>query len=406
MDSQQKDWSNPEVVGRNKEPGHATLVPFADVEPALAAHAGLIIDREASPFRISLDGTWRFHGAPSPGAAPSGFEADGYDVSAWDEIAVPSNWQLAGEGITRGIAKYDVPIYTNVNYPFPIDNLPGVPEDDNPTGSYRRTFTVPEAWAGRRLFLHFEGVDSAFHLWVNGREVGYSQESRLPAEFDITDFVRDGENTLAVRVYRWSDGSYLEDQDFWRLSGIYRSVYLWSAPPVHVRDFFVQTHFDEAYRDATMTVSAAVQNYRTTDAGGYEVEALLFDAEGNSVLPARAVMGVSPAAQAEVEVVAEIAVAAPHKWSAETPYLYTLLLALRDAKGDITEVVVPCQLPPGGTERRPDRDQWRADPDPGRQPSRARSGLRSHSLGGVDGSGHRTDEAVQHQRRAHVALPE
>ena len=339
MDSNKHDWSNPEVVGRNKEPAHATLLPYADVESALVAHAGLVIDRDASPYRVSLDGMWRFHGAPSPGAAPGGFEADGYDVSGWDEIAVPSNWQLAGEGITRGIAKYDVPIYTNVNYPFPIDNLPGVPEDDNPTGSYRRTFIVPDSWAGRRIFLHFEGVDSAFHLWVNGREVGYSQESRLPAEFDITDFVRDGENTLAVRVYRWSDGSYLEDQDFWRLSGIYRSVFLWSAPTVHVRDFFVQTHFDETYRDATLTVSVAVRNYRTTDAGGYEVEALLFDAEGESVLPARAVMGVSPFAQSEVEAAAEIAIAAPHKWTAETPYLYTLLLALIDARGDITEVV-------------------------------------------------------------------
>ncbi len=255
------EWNDPEVFGRNKEAAHATLLPYADVESALAAHAGLVIDREASPYRLSLDGVWRFHWAPAPAAAPSGFEADDYDVSGWDEIAVPGNWQMAGDGIQHGVAKYDVPIYTNVTYPFPIDNLPYVPEDDNPTGSYRRTFRVPEAWAGRRLFICFEGVDSAFHLWVNGRDVGFSQESRLPAEFDITDFVRPGENTLAVRVYRWSDGSYLEDQDFWRMSGIYRSVYLWSAPPVHLRDFFVQTRFDESYTDAVLSVAVQARQW-------------------------------------------------------------------------------------------------------------------------------------------------
>ena len=157
------DWENPRIVGRNKEPGHVPLVPYVDEPAALKG------DRTASPHLKLLNGEWKFKYAPNPASAPAKFYDPGYDVSGWDTIAVPGNWQLQG---------YDRPIYTNVQYPFPADDLPRVPEDDNPTGSYRRTFTIPEEWDGRHVFILFEGVDSAFYLWVNGQMVGYGQDSR------------------------------------------------------------------------------------------------------------------------------------------------------------------------------------------------------------------------------------
>jgi beta-galactosidase len=237
------------------------------------------------------------------------------------------------QGLHRG---YDVPMYCNVQYPFPIDDLPRVPEDDNPTGSYRRTFTVPEEWNGRQILLLFEGVDSAFHLWVNGEMVGYSQDSRLPAEFNVTPYVRPGENTLAVRVYRWSDGSYLEDQDYWRLSGIYRDVCLWAAPPVHVRDFWVRTDLDDAYRDATLKVRARVRNYGAEDVDDHTLGVALFD-EANQRISGSA-MEVAVEAGGEVTLDLEQAVVNPRKWSAEQPNLYTLLLTLKDTTGNVIEV--------------------------------------------------------------------
>jgi beta-galactosidase len=316
------DWQNRQMVGRNKEPAHATLLPYADEAMALAG------GRESTPYFELLNGKWRFDYATNPASAPAGFHEPGYDVSEWDTIEVPGNWQLQG---------YDVPMYTNVQYPFPIDDYPRVPEDDNPTGCYRRAFTVPDGWSGRQVFLTFDGVDSAFHLWINGEAVGYSQDSRLPAEFNVTPYLRPGENTLAVRVYRWSDGSYLEDQDFWRLSGIFRDVYLWSAPAVHVRDFWAKTELDEAYRDAVLKVRAKVRNYGDQDAARYSVEVKLFDSEGNQGASGSAT-GIAVKAGEEVTVELQEMVTAPEKWSDEHPYLYMLLISLKDPAGDVVEV--------------------------------------------------------------------
>ncbi len=318
-----QDWQNPSVVQRNKEPGHATLLPFADVTTALDGA------REKSPFFRSLNGPWKFSQAPNPqSAAPDFFRVD-FDDSAWDTLQVPGNWQLQGA--------YDPPMYCNVQYPFPIDALPRVPDDNNPTGSYRRTFTLPEEWSGRQVFIHFEGVDSAFYLWVNGQMVGYSQESRLPAEFDLTRYVHSGENTLAVQVYRWSDGSYLEDQDFWRLSGIYRDVFLWSAPRLHMRDFWVRTVFDADYRDAALRVRVKVRNYGEIQAGG-QVEAMLYGPDRQLVWAGPLTQPVSVAAGAEATYELERLVSAPHHWTDETPSLYTLLLTLRDPAGQAIEI--------------------------------------------------------------------
>ena len=317
------DWENPQVVGINKEPGHTPLLPYADVSAALARKP------EASPYYKSLNGAWKFRYAPNPASAPQDFYKVEYDDGGWDPIAVPGNWQLQG---------YDRPIYTNVQYPFPIDNLPGVPADDNPTGSYRVTFTVPEAWQGRRIFLHFAGVDSAFYVWVNGEKVGYSQDSRLPAEFDITGYVRPGENVLAAQVYRWSDGSYLEDQDFWRLSGIYRDVFLWSAPTVRLSDYVIVTDLDEHYRDATLKITVQVRNHDASRAAARTVEAMLYDAGGAPMFSAPASGRVTVAAGGAVALELAQPVTRPKLWSDEHPDLYTLLLTLKDPAGDVQEI--------------------------------------------------------------------
>jgi beta-galactosidase/beta-glucuronidase len=330
MTQRRNDWENPRVVGRNKEAAHATSIPYADAEMAAGG------DRKASPFYRSLNGEWRFHWDANPAIAVQGFEDPAFDVSGWDTIPVPSNWQLAGPDIQRGIAKYDVPMYTNVQYPFPIDRLPGVPEEDNPTGSYRHTFTVPQEWDGRKLFLTFDGVDSAFYLWINGQMVGYSEDSRLPAEFDVTKFVQPGENTLAVRVFRWSNGSYVEDQDFWRLSGIFRNVYLWSAPMVHVRDFWARPELDADYRDAKLIVRAKIRNYQDRVAQ-VQLQVDLLDANGEAV-GERVLTSVNLFDDIEHMTELSLAVANPAKWTAEDPNLYTLLLTLRDAAGTLLEV--------------------------------------------------------------------
>ena len=219
------DWQDPTLVHRNRQDGHTALGVFPDVASALAGE---------SPYSVSLDGTWKFALYDNPSAVPTAFSEPGYDDSAWADITVPGNWQLQG---------FDRPIYVNVQYPHPIDERYGpmlrkmyensdwnhilsirIPEEAlaipleppayNPTGLYRTRFTVPAAWDGRSVVLRFEGVDSAFHLWVNGKLVGFSTDSRLPAEFNLTPYLRPGENVLAMAVYRWPVSSYLEDQDY------------------------------------------------------------------------------------------------------------------------------------------------------------------------------------------------
>jgi beta-galactosidase len=316
-------WQDHEVVGSHKEPPHCTLVPFADQRSALAG------DRDASPFFKLLNGEWKFHYASRPAEAPHNPGGLALDDSAWDTIAVPGNWQLQG---------YDRPRYTNVQYPFPKDDLPRVPEDDNPTGTCHTHVTIPKEWEGRRIFIVFDGVDAAFYLWANGELVGYSEDSRLPAEFDLTPYVRSGDNVLAVRVYRWSTGSYLEDQDFWRLSGIYRDVYLFATPRVHLRDFWARTSFGPDYGDAELAVRAIVKNYDQATAEELIVEASLFDGQHRAVFTDMVVGGARPGLGQEATLEAARTVLAPRKWSAEQPYLYTLVLALKDASGRVLEV--------------------------------------------------------------------
>ncbi len=313
------DWQNPLVTGINKQPGHVPLGVYISAEQALAC------DRGASPFHKLLNGTWKFRLSPAPGQVPDRFFDPAFDDAAWASINVPGNWQLQGFD--------DKPIYTNVAYPF-IPNPPYVPEE-NPTGCYRRSFTIDPGWAGRSIYLSFESVDSAFYLWVNGKEVGYSQDSRLPAEFEITSFVQEGENSLAVQVMRYCDGSYLEDQDMWLLSGIQRDVILYSRPKVSLADFTVRTVFDNRYEDATLSFEASIP--RVANMAAYRVEAMLYDQASRPVWdqPASAPIsestgfGMAPGSKTAFAMIS-VPVTGPHPWTAETPYLYRLVLTLMD----------------------------------------------------------------------------
>jgi len=319
------DWENPTMISQSKEPPHATLMPYPDMKAALRG------DRYSSPFCKSLNGKWRFHWVPKPADRPVDFYQTDFDDSQWDTITVPSNWQLQG---------YGVPIYVNVRYPFRA-NPPLIPHDNNPVGSYRRTFSIPDDWSGRRTFIHFDGVESAFYLWVNGQKVGYSQGSRTPAEFDITPYLEAGHNLLAVEVYRWCDGSYLEDQDFWRLSGIFRNVYLMSTPAVHIRDFSVAADLDEDCENGKLKITCKIKNYSDTAVAVPTVEATLWDGSERiktaRMLPAKSNDKLQPGA--ETVVTLQSTVDNPRKWSAEKPNLYTVVLHSKDAAGKTIETL-------------------------------------------------------------------
>jgi len=324
------DWENEQVIGRNKEPGRATALPYPDRESAIRA------TREATPFYVSLNGQWKFCWSPDPGSRPVEFFKTGYDVSDWDEIPVPGNWQVFG---------YGTPLYSNIPYPFAKDppRVMGEPPKEftnfkarNPVGSYRRTFEIPDPWKGRQVFLQFDGVDSAFYLWINGREVGYSQGSRTAARFNVTKYLKDGPNVLAAEVYRYCDGSYLEDQDFWRLSGIFRDAYLWSTGDLTIGDFFVHTDLDDNGRDAALSVDVQVDSF-ASKARVFTVAAELIGPDGKTVVEevSRSV-DVTPGGEAVVEL--SKSVSNPAKWSAEQPNLYRLLLTLKDEDGEVVEV--------------------------------------------------------------------
>lgn len=325
------DWENPRVFAINKEPAHATLTPYADERAALDA------DSKTSTFVRSLDGAWKFQWSRRPEERPVEFYKPGFDAAAWREIRVPSNWEMEG---------YGTPIFSNITYPFKRDapRVTAEPprewtayKERNPVGSYRRTFEVPAEWAGRQIFLNFGGVSSAFYVWVNGARVGYSEDSRLPSEFNVTPYIKSGANLVAVEVYRWSDGSYMEDQDFWRMSGIFRSVRLVSRAPVYVRDFYARTTLDAAYRDATLKLKVELKNTAEREAPA-TVEAKLLDARGRAVFRTLAKTTNAPR-QSVATVEFEQSVSNPLKWSAEEPNLYTLLLALKDARGRVLEVI-------------------------------------------------------------------
>jgi beta-galactosidase len=323
------EWEDPAVFAVGTEKPRAAFVPHATREGALSR------DRQRSPFFRLLNGRWRFRWVKSPLAVEAGFEQPAYDDAAWDTLPVPSNWQVVGANEGR---PYDRPFFTNIKHPFKADP-PRVPHDDNPVGLYRTRFEVPAEWKGRRVIVHFAGVQSAYYVWVNGARLGYREDAFTPGEFDATPHLKPGRNVLAVEVIHHSDGSYLEDQDYWRLAGIFRDVYLLAQPQVRLRDFRVRTDLDAAYRDATLEIGASLENRSPTTASGHEVLATVLAADGAEVFRATLSPRAALAPGSEAALLGSGPVPAPRLWSAESPSLYTLLLEHRDATGAVQEVV-------------------------------------------------------------------
>jgi len=315
------DWQDPAVFEKGQTAPHAFHVPFSTPEAALAN------DVAACDTYQLLNGRWKFSWSPTPAQAPAGFWEPAYDASHWDDISVPSNWQMEG---------YGHPKFRNIPLSFESDP-PRIPEYYNPVGCYKRSFTIPGTWNDKAIMLRFEGIKSASYVWVNGRQVGYNQGGFEPAEYDITSFVQPGENDLSVQVIRFCDGAYLENQDMWRLSGIYRDVMLYAQAKTLVRDHYVVTDLDENYRDAVLTITSSLEN-RGTEKSNVTLEIDVLDAAGLSVLsgPVRSA-GLKFDAGSTESVALAIPVKEPKKWSAEYPNLYTLLLHLQDERGQTLE---------------------------------------------------------------------
>ncbi len=306
------DWENPAVFAIGKQPARASGFPFETRAKAIAGH------RTKSDRFLLLSGLWRFAFSPDADRLPAGFERPDYDVSKWKEIKVPADWQTEG---------YDQARYNNIAYPFPA-NRPLIPHATNPVGSYRRDIDLPAGWSGSDVILHIGAAGSAYYVWVNGVKVGYSEDSKLPSEFDVTKQLKPGRNTIAIQVFRWSDGSYLEDQDFWRVSGIEREVFLMAAPKTRVRDFFVHAGLDPSYRDGTLAVDVAVTPGAATSA-----RMTLLD--GDKPVLTRSAPVASGTAERTVTLTGAVPGVKP--WTAETPALYMLLVELYDAKGAIIQ---------------------------------------------------------------------
>lgn len=309
------EWQDPEVVGVNKLPARAEAIPFADAVSALT------LDRTKTPFYKSLNGDWKFNWCGRPADRPVDFYRTDFNDAKWKTIQVPSCWEMQG---------YGQPIYTNVRYPYPT-NPPFVDENYNPVGSYRTSFELPAGWETRRTIIRFGGVYSGYYLWVNGQKVGYSEDSKTTSEFDLTPFVKPGRNQVAVEVYRWTDGSYLEDQDMFRFSGIFRDVALLSTPKTRIENFRTETILSSDYKQASLEVKTDVEG-----PGGYQLDVHLMDAAGKEVATGKSsVYGVTGGLSNHP--LASVKLDNPQLWSAEHPNLYTAVINLLDEAGKLRD---------------------------------------------------------------------
>ncbi|MDG2280125.1 MAG: glycoside hydrolase family 2 TIM barrel-domain containing protein [Flavicella sp.] len=341
--AQQNDWENPQVNQINKLPATATFYSYEDANLAKSNV------REKSSFFKSLNGDWKFSWVAKPADASDEFQKEDFDASSWKSIDVPSNWEMRG---------YGTPIYTNSTYPF-FSDYPLINHHDNPVGHYIKTIDIDESWSTRDVILHFGGVSSAYYVWVNGKFVGYSEDTRLPSEFDVTKHLKTGKNKIAVKVYRWADGSYMEAQDHWRMSGIEREVFIKAVPKVRISDFHIRTDFDENYENALLQIRpefiANIKNKYLKKVGHFGVAPLattvdkwtlstqLIDAEGKNYgasleMPLKKFFSERYPQRDNVYFgLMETEVKSPKKWSSDNPYLYTLLFTLKDADGNAVE---------------------------------------------------------------------
>jgi beta-galactosidase len=317
-----KYLEDPAIFELNQEEGHVPLVPFVTVNEAL------INNKKASSSFLSLNGEWKFHYSDTPEGIISVFYTENFSDRKWNTIDVPSNWEMKGFGDA---------LFRNVTTPFP-PNPPYVPKEYNPTGSYRRTFNIPASWKGREVFLRMEKTASASFVWINGKEVGYNEGAQEPAEYNITKYIRTGRNTIAVVVFKYSDGYYLEDQDYWRLAGIFDDVWLFATPRVHISDWVATTDLDENYKDARLDISVDVKNYSVQTGKAFKVRTSLYDS-GKKIVKTLTSgnFDITPAAKQTIDFSEEIT--DPAKWTAEYPNLYTLVFELIDGSGKTAEVI-------------------------------------------------------------------
>jgi beta-galactosidase len=320
-------WEDPSVFGINREPARTTAYSFADVNDALSE------DRTKSRW-MNLNGNWDFKFASKPADAPADFYKS--KVKGWNKIEVPSNMEMKG---------YGKPIYKSAVYPFRPVNPPFVPQDTNGVGSYQRTFVVPANWKDMNVTLNFGGVSSGFKVWLNGKFLGYGEDSFMTSEFNVTPYLQAGENVLSLQVIRWSDGYFLEDQDQWRLSGIHREVMLLAEPKLRIADFFYQTKLDKDYKDALLSIRPRLENLTGKEVAGYQLKVQLYDQNNKPVLA-------KPLQKSVESIINEIyprldnvkfglmeaKITNPKKWSDEVPNLYTLVLSLEDKNGQVQEV--------------------------------------------------------------------
>ncbi|WP_298502520.1 glycoside hydrolase family 2 TIM barrel-domain containing protein [uncultured Maribacter sp.] len=337
---QKNDWENPTVNQINKLPARATFYTYNNAANAIANV------REKSSNYKSLNGDWKFHWVAKPAEASTSFQKKDFNSSEWKTITVPSNWEMKG---------YGTPIYTNSTYPF-FSDFPNINHNDNPVGHYIKSFTIHDAWKEKDVILHFGGVSSAFYVWVNGTFIGYSEDTRLPSEFNISKHLISGENKIAVKVFRWSDGSYLEAQDHWRMSGIEREVYLEALPKVRLSDFTVRTDLDEEYNNALLQIRPEfianiedkylkkVGHFGTaplkTKVDNWTLTTQLLDANENAIGESNTIkLGdyfgeVYPQRDNVYFGLIETEIKSPRKWSSDDPYLYILLFSLKDEEGN------------------------------------------------------------------------
>ncbi|GHT04345.1 beta-galactosidase [Bacteroidia bacterium] len=331
LSGQNEAWRNLDTTSLNREEARTISIPFASEQDARTKTP------EESTYYLSLNGNWKFHWVADPANRPVDFYKPSYNVSAWEEIKVPASWQIEG---VRNNKPWDKPIYSNIKYPFTTDvNAwpnpvgPRPPHYSyysmpNPVGSYRREFTLPAGWDGRDVFIRFNSVGSGFYLWVNGERVGYSQDTYLPAEFNITPYLHAGSNVLAAEVYCFTDASYIEDQDFWRLSGIMRDVFVWSAPKTQIRDFFFRTDLDDQYTDATVSLDLELTGLALP---GGTLEVKIKNKNGTEIASKSLASDIG-------KTNVSFPVSNPEKWTAETPHLYDLLLILKNASNTVIDV--------------------------------------------------------------------
>ncbi len=330
------EWEDETIFAVNKEPGHATYTVYPTIA-SLKADPNFETPwlTPQSEYYQSLNGSWKFNWVKQPSERPVNFYKENFDVSGWKEMPVPANWEMNG---------YSIPIYTNITYPFK-NNPPLIQpqkgytneKEPNPVGSYRRTFNIPANWDGKEIILHFDGVYSGIYVWINGKKVGYSEGANNDAEFNITKYVKKGENMIAAEVYRFTDASYIEDQDMWRMSGIHRDVYLYATPKLHVRDYFLKSEFNgNDFSSAKFKAELTLRNYGGSGDGTAEVT--LIDPQGKVISTLKqAVSNIKKDKESEYAV--ETTVSNPLLWSAEKPHLYTVIVSLKDKNGNELEAM-------------------------------------------------------------------